>query len=215
MANSVEPTRAPGRAQRIQTYHPVNHSTVQRSGIPTIPTNGDDRGHDGDRNRRPREDRVYPSLECTQAGQGDHESDRSGEQQDADDGRVDPPDEPDAQNDTDREQGTPDDGGDAADAERHGETPSFVQAGVTSAQPEPSVERAEQDVGHVERAEWTFFEDRVEFLAISGSPASRVAADQERPHGGVSPSWRRPIWANSDRPRSCSARFDAPTAVRR
>ena len=65
-----------------------------------------------------------------------------------------------------------------ADAQGHGESPFRGEVG-TSSLPEPGVKGAEEDVRHVERAEWTFLEDRLEFLAVALSPAGGVAADEQ------------------------------------
>src|SRR5258705_13948728 len=87
--------------------------------------------------------------------------------------------------------------------------------GSVSAQPELGIEGAEEDVSDVERPKWTLFENGLELVAVAGPPTGWITTDQERSHGWVSPSCRRPWRAKSDRPRSCSARLDAPIAVRR
>jgi hypothetical protein len=42
---------------------------------------------------------------------------------------------------------------------------------------EVGIERAEQHVGHVERAEWALLEDRDKFVAVAVPPARGVEAE--------------------------------------
>src|SRR6185503_1733007 len=163
----------------------------------------------------PGEEGVNPGLEGAQAGERHEQRQRTGNEEDLWDDGLDVADDPDAQNDAQRKDGPAEDRSEAADSERHGEPPSLLDIRPSPAQPELGVEGAEEDVGHIERTERTFLENRRELLAVAGPPPGGIAPDQERPHGDGLPSWRRPIWANSDRPRSSSARLDAPTAVRR
>jgi hypothetical protein len=44
--------------------------------------------------------------------------------------------------------------------------------------PESGVERTEEDVDDVERAEWSFIEDRRELVAIALPPSGRITADE-------------------------------------
>ena len=90
-----------------------------------------------------------------------------------------------AQEPGDRQESLPQDRRDATDAERHVEPLSFGEASPPVAHPESGVERTEQDVRDVERAEWAFFEHRREFVAVALSPGGRIAADEQRPHGSV------------------------------
>ena len=81
---------------------------------------------------------------------------------------------------------------------------------------EMGVERAEQDVGHVERAERPLLEHRGELVAVAGAPARGVEAEEQGDHGtlrpsaGSRPSRRRPSCANSESSWSCSARTVSP-----
>jgi hypothetical protein len=54
-----------------------------------------------------------------------------------------------------------------------------VGGGVNAAQVKVGIDRREQDVCHVERAEGTLVEDRLEFVPVAVPPASGITTDQQ------------------------------------
>ena len=158
---------------------------------------------------------MDPSLERAQAGEGHEQRQRPDQEEERQDHAVDPHEGPGAQQQSEGHERSSQDGGEPADPERHGESPFLRDRGPLSALMEVGIEGAEEDVGDVERTERALLEEGLELVAVARPPEGGIELDQERCHGWLSPSCRSPCWANADRPRSCSARFAAPIAVRR
>jgi hypothetical protein len=55
--------------------------------------------------------------------------------------------------------------------------------GTKAAEMQVGVQRTEQDVGHVERAERALLEDGGELVAVARAPASGITAEEEGSHG--------------------------------
>jgi hypothetical protein len=55
----------------------------------------------------------------------------------------------------------------------------MLRVDAVPAPPELGVEGAEEDVRHIERPEWAFLEDRLEFVAVAGSPSGGITTDQK------------------------------------
>ena len=55
--------------------------------------------------------------------------------------------------------------------------------GPEAAEVQVGIERAEQDVQHVERAQGSLLEDGRELVAVPGAPARRVEAEEQGDHG--------------------------------
>ena len=175
------------RESRQEPEEPNAPVTVTDQRHPDEPDDDRDRPDHGQREGHPGQDRVRSRLEGAEAGEGHEQDPQPGEQQDRGDGVIDIH-EAIGQETGDRQECAAEDRGDAADAERHGDTPFLQDAGPTSAPPELGVEGAYEDVRHVERAERAFLEDRLELVAVAGPPPGRITTDQERPHDGVWPS---------------------------
>ena len=86
---------------------------------------------------------------------------------------------------------------------------------VRSAQPEPRVERAEEDVEDVERAQLALLEERAELVAVARPPGRGVEPEEEADHGAIPRSRSRPSDANDASAVSCSWRTVAPRPVSR
>ena len=111
-----------------------------------------DHGPDGRQDERgPDELRVAARLEGAEAGEGDEQGGGArGEREDEDPARVP---EQGRGGEADEEQAAADDGGVPPEAERHGEPLPVFGGGPEAAEMQVGIERAEQDVGDVERAE--------------------------------------------------------------
>ncbi len=130
---------------------------------------------------RPDEHRVSPGLERAEAGQANDERGGSERRQDRAEvliRRVER-----GPHQAGKPQGAADHGGDPSDAKRHGKPPSMFRVGAQPPQVEVGVERAEEDVGDVERAQRPLREERRELVAVPGPPAGGVEAEEEGDHG--------------------------------
>jgi hypothetical protein len=59
----------------------------------------------------------------------------------------------------------------------------MFRRGSEDAEMQMGIQRAEQHVGHVERAERPILEHGGELVAVAGSPARRVQAEEQGDHG--------------------------------
>ena len=73
-----------------------------------------------------------------------------------------------------------------ADAERHGKSLSVGRGGTEASKVDMGVERAEQDIRDVEGPERPFRENEFELVAIAGTPARRIEAEEEGDHERLS-----------------------------
>jgi hypothetical protein len=55
--------------------------------------------------------------------------------------------------------------------------------GPEAAEMQVGIQRTEEDIGHVERAERSLLKDRGELIAVAVSPARRVEAKEQGDHG--------------------------------
>jgi hypothetical protein len=55
----------------------------------------------------------------------------------------------------------------------------MLRVDAVPAQPELGIEGAEEDVSDIERPEWAFLEDRLEFVAVAGPPSGGITTDQK------------------------------------
>ena len=77
---------------------------------------------------------------------------------------------------------TGDDGGEAADAKRHGKPLPVFGRGADAAQVQVRVERAQEEIRRIERPDGSIVEDRGELVAVALAPTRGIEADEQVRH---------------------------------